>query len=68
MQNCISPFPLHSGVGADVKATRKAFTTFLKCSLYLTVNVSSGSSFQWWGAVGKNVVLWPAVFQDGIIV
>ena len=38
----------------------------LNLSLSLIATISSGSSFQKWEAVGKNVLLWPAVFEDGI--
>ena len=38
----------------------------LERSLSLIVTISSGSSFQRRVAVGKNVILWPAVFKGEI--
>ena len=35
-------------------------------SLSLTATISSGSSCQRWEVVGKNVLLWPAVFEGEI--
>ena len=43
----------------------KELTSVLKLSLSPTATIS-WSSFLRWEAVGKNVLLWPAVFEGGI--
>ena len=49
------------------KAPRKAPTSVLNLSLSLIPTIPSGGSFLRWEAVGKNVLLWPAVFEGGIV-
>ena len=45
----------------------KALTSVLNLALSQIATSSSGSSFNGREAVGKNVLLWPAVFEGGIM-